>query len=89
MSASGSRKAPDRVVPCLRASHPSIPSDSANRPPNTKVNQLAPHSMMSTMRTGVARRRSTVIPLAGVSTAEGPKVVVRPKGTPGPTRWRD
>ena len=75
LSASGSRKAPDRVVPCLRASHPSMPSDRARSPPNTKVNQLAPHSMIRAMTTGVASRRSTVMPLAGVSRADGPKVV--------------
>ena len=80
LSARGSRKAPERVVPCLRATQPSIPSDRARRPPNTKVNQLAPHSMIMTMSTGVASRRSTVMPLAGVSSAEGPKVVARTAG---------
>ena len=83
LSASGSRKAPDRVVPCLRASHPSMPSDRASRPPKTKVNQLAPHSMIRAMTTGVANRRSTVIPLAGVSRAEGPKVLARATDAPG------
>ena len=61
-----------------RASQPSTPSDMASSPPKTKVNQLAPHSMIRAMTTGVASRRSTVIPLAGVSSADGPNVVERP-----------
>ena len=82
LSANGSRKAPDRVVPCLRASQPSIPSDMASSPPKTNVNQLAPHSMMRAMSTGVANSRITVIPLAGVRRADGPNVVVRATGAP-------
>jgi hypothetical protein len=40
----------------------------------TTVTQLAPHNMIKATSNGVARRRRTVMPLAGVSKAEGPKV---------------
>ena len=55
--------------PCLRASQPSIPSDIASNPPNTKVDQLAPHSMIGRSRTRVASSRSAVMPLAEMRSA--------------------
>src|ERR1035441_2869347 len=84
LSPGGSRKAPERVVPCFRASQPSMPSDAASRPPRTNVVQLAPHSTIRAMTTGVANSRSTVIALAGVSIAEGPNVVAWDAVPPGP-----
>jgi hypothetical protein len=40
----------------------------------TMVTQLAPHNMIKATSKGVAKRRRTVMPLAGVSRAEGPNV---------------
>ena len=74
LSASGSRNAPDRVAPWRRATQPSIPSVTDKTPQITIVTQLAPHKMIKAMSKGVARRRSTVMPLAGVINAEGPNV---------------
>ncbi len=74
LSANGSRKAPDRVAPCFRAIHPSTPSDMAMTPPSEKAAQLAPHKRMMATKKGVTIRRSAVIPLAGVSSADGPNV---------------
>ena len=39
--------------------------------------QLAPHNMIRAMTTGVASSRRRVMALAGVSRADGPKVVAR------------
>src|SRR5665647_1170039 len=77
LSASGSRNAPDRVVPCRRATQPSIPSVKESAPHTTKLTQLAPLIMMRAISSGVASKRNAVMPLAGVNRAEGPKVEAR------------
>ena len=77
LSASGSRKAPTGSCPaCGPASRRCRRTWPAGRRTRT-VSQLAPHSMIMTMTTGVARSRTTVMALAGVSRADGPKVVPR------------
>src|ERR1035437_9609812 len=77
LSASGSRNAPDRVVPCRRATQPSIPSVKERAPHTTKLTQSAPLTMMRAISSGVASKRNPVMPLAGVNKAEGPKVELR------------
>src|SRR5579862_2167595 len=74
LSASGSRKAPDLVVPCRRASQPSIPSLKATTVPTAHVAHVAPWSMIIPTKIGVAARRPTVTALAGVARAEGPYI---------------
>src|SRR5205823_4078757 len=72
LSASGSRNAPDRVLPWRLASHPSSPSvqEITNQKPT--VGQFAPCEAIITMRTGMANTRASVTALAGVSSADGP-----------------
>ena len=72
LSASGSRNAPDRVVPWRRAIHPSMPSVPASTIQRTKVVHDAPSSAMRANRTGETSRRVTVTKLAGVRRADGP-----------------
>ncbi len=72
LSASGSRKAPERVVPCLRARWPSMPSLNASTVQNDTAAHEVGSSTIMTSSTGVSTRRSTVIMLAGVSSAPGP-----------------
>ena len=72
MSASGSRNAPERVVPCP-AGEPAVdPVGPATSAPTATVHQLAPRLAISAMKSGVARSRATVSALAGVASAEGP-----------------
>src|SRR5579884_1414936 len=78
LSASGSRKAPERVAPCFRAIQPSNPSDSAIAAPSEKAAQLAPQRRMRATKTGVPASLTAVTALAGVSRAEGPNVCTRP-----------
>src|SRR6478735_1382018 len=72
LSASGSRNAPDRVVPSRRASQPSSPSVVVSTNQSETVSQLEPWSMIS-RSVGTARtRRAIVTMLAGVAMASSP-----------------
>src|SRR5205085_3155237 len=72
LSASGSRKAPERVAPWRRASHPSARSLTAR----TNQSPSACHSVsvprIRRMTIGRATTRAMVIALAGVASAVGP-----------------
>src|SRR3954463_13229259 len=72
LSASGSRKAPDRVVPWRRASQPSTPSVHDRTNQNATAGQVAPSRTIIAIRTGVMNTRVSVRALAGVASAEGP-----------------
>src|SRR3954471_17917752 len=72
LSASGSRKAPDLVVPWRRASHPSTPSVHDSRNQNVTVDHDAPWVAIMAISTGKASTRVSVMALAGVSRADGP-----------------
>ena len=72
LSASGSRKAPERVVPCRRAIQPSTPSVAASATQRVNVVQLAPWSAIRPKRMGDTSSRVTVTKLAGVRRADGP-----------------
>src|SRR3954468_3276666 len=74
LSASGSRNAPDRVVPWRRANHPSSPSVVDSRNQKTTAGQDAPPRATMAMSTGVATTRPRLTALAGVARADGPKV---------------
>src|SRR3954468_20966735 len=74
LSASGSRNAPDRVVPWRRANHPSSPSVVDSRNQNTTAGHEAPPRATMAMSTGVATTRPRLTALAGVARADGPKV---------------
>src|SRR3954452_8716720 len=72
LSASGSRNAPERVVPSRRASQPSSPSVGVSRNHNDTVSQLEPWSTMRSS-VGTARiNRAMVTRLAGVAMASSP-----------------
>ncbi len=72
LSASGSRNAPERVVPSRRASQPSRPSVVVSTNQSETVSQLEPWSMIS-RSVGTARtRRAIVTMLAGVAMASSP-----------------
>jgi hypothetical protein len=72
LSASGSRNAPERVVPSRRASQPSRPSVVVSTNQSDTVSQLEPWSMISSS-VGTARtRRAMVTRLAGVAMASSP-----------------
>ena len=80
LSASGSRKAPDRVVPSRRASQPSSPSVLARMIQPTVARQETP-SVAITCRSGIVRaKRRAVTKLAGVSSALGPNREMRETG---------
>src|SRR5260370_18385837 len=84
LSASGSRKAPDRVVPIRRAIYPSTPSVAATTNHTATVVQDPPIAATSPMRIGVAASRAMVTALAGVASADGPNVESRRRpGVPG------
>jgi len=76
LSASGSRKAPDRVVPSRRANQPSMPSviHSTSQPVNV-AQESAPRSLPRiSISTGIVNSsRAIVIAFAGVRIASGPK----------------
>ncbi len=72
LSASGSRKAPDRVVPWRRAIQPSTPSVAARNTQRANVDHDAPSREISAKSTGDTRRRVTVTAFAGVRRADGP-----------------
>src|SRR3954468_15726290 len=74
LSASGSRNAPDRVVPWRRANHPSSPSVVDSRNQKTTAGHDAPPRATMAMSTGVAKTRPRLTALAGVARADGPKV---------------
>src|SRR6202023_1737752 len=73
LSASGSRKAPDLVVPSRRASHPSRPSVHASTVHIAKVDHDAPTCTTSTSVGTARNNRIAVTALAGVAIAPGPK----------------
>src|SRR5688572_14181320 len=72
LSANGSRNAPERVVPCLRASHPSNPSVSAITKPSANAGHDGPRSTTTASQTGVSSSRARVSAFAGVASAPGP-----------------
>src|SRR4051794_3388661 len=74
LSASGSRNAPDRVVPWRRANHPSSPSVVDSRNQKTTAGHEAPPRATMAMSTGVATTRPRLTALEGVARADGPKV---------------
>src|SRR3954447_15479505 len=74
LSASGSRNAPERVVPWRRANHPSSPSVVDSRNQKTTAGHEGPPRATMAMSTGVARTRPRLTALAGVARADGPKV---------------
>src|SRR5438270_11893525 len=77
LSARGSRKAPELVLPWRRATHPSRASLPATAIHTRRVDQAAPRSTMRTMTTGASSSRAAVNALAGVARAEGPNDSVR------------
>src|SRR5207248_94587 len=81
LSASGSRNAPELVLPWRRATHPSRASLPATAIQTRRVDQAAPRSTMRTMTTVASNRRAAVSALAGVASAEGPKDPAR-RGRP-------
>ena len=72
LSASGSRKAPERVVPWRRAIQPSMPSVLARMVHRTKTSHDACWVLIIENSSGETSRRMTVTKLAGVASAEGP-----------------
>ena len=73
LSASGSRKAPERVVPCRRAIQPSMPSVLASA--TQRVNDGPRRALVARSwpkRSGETSSRATVTKLAGVARADGP-----------------
>src|SRR5438067_9008818 len=90
LSANGSRKAPELVLPWRRATHPSRASLPATAIHTSNVDQAAPRSTINTITTGASSNRAAVKALAGVARAEGPNdparrgpsddVVTRPRG---------
>ncbi len=72
LSASGSRNAPERVVPSRRASQPSSPSVAVSTNHSDTVSQLEPWSMMSSSVGTVSTMRAIVTMLAGVAMASSP-----------------
>src|SRR5437870_2089815 len=95
LSASGSRKAPDRVVPWRRASQPSTPSVHESTNQNPTAGHEAPPPAIIVTRIGMATTRAIVMALAGVAKALGPKpvwaegadevdIAVRPPPLPDP-----
>src|SRR5947209_11540756 len=72
LSASGSRKAPELVLPWRRATHPSRASLPATAIHTSSVDHAAPRSTMRTKTTGASSSRAAVRALAGVASAEGP-----------------
>src|SRR5207248_3146793 len=77
LSASGSRKAPELVLPWRRATHPSRASLPATAIHTSSVDHAAPRSTMRTMTTGASNSRAAVSALAGVASADGPNDPVR------------
>src|SRR5437763_12979147 len=77
LSARGSRKAPELVLPCRRATQPSRASLPATAIQMARVSQAAPRSTISTITTGASRSRAAVRALAGVASAEGPNEPAR------------
>src|SRR5581483_4300333 len=73
LSASGSRKAPERVVPSRRASQPSRPSVQARMIQPAVADHDTPSTAMSRSSGIVRAKRATVTRLAGVRRALGPK----------------
>ena len=72
LSASGSRKAPARVVPWRRAIQPSTPSVLASTIQSSERGPAsAPSSVIMTNSSGETSRRMTVTALAGVARADG------------------
>src|SRR5215217_2139543 len=71
LSASGSRKAPERVVPRRRAMKPSTPSDTHSRNHTTHAGQLPFWPSIRPNITGAIRTRVTVTVLAIVMMALG------------------
>src|SRR5487761_2155296 len=73
LSASGSRNAPELVVPSRRARCPSSPSELASA---IQINQshqdLGPMTAIPKANAGAAQSRRIVNALAGVAIAEGP-----------------
>src|SRR4029453_16384518 len=72
LSASGSRKAPDRVVPMRRASQPSTPSVAARTDQMAAVPYAGPEAMINPHSNGARTKRVVVTALAGGARAEGP-----------------
>src|SRR4051794_23135489 len=72
LSASGSRKAPERVLPWRRAIRPSTASLAATTVHAPSVTHDAGSWRMRTTITGARRRRAAVRALAGVARADGP-----------------
>src|SRR3954452_9525009 len=72
LSASGSRNAPERVVPSRRASQPSRPSVVVSTNHSDTVSQLEPWSMISRSVGTASTRRAIVTMLAGVMLASSP-----------------
>src|SRR5438874_9127838 len=82
LSANGSRKAPELVLPWRRATQPSRASLPATAIQTPSVDHDAGRSMIRRITTGASRRRAAVRALAGVARAEGPKDPGRPVRPP-------
>src|SRR5439155_8842431 len=72
LSASGSRNAPDRVVPWRRARKPSTPSVRATAAHSAVAGYDGPVATMTARSNGVTASRPIVTALAGVASAVGP-----------------
>src|SRR5437764_9311136 len=93
LSASGSRNAPELVLPWRRATHPSRASLPATAIQTPSVDHDVGRSTMRRIITGANRRRAAVRALAGVASADGPNDPAR-RGPPTedvviPPRRRD
>ena len=83
LSASGSRKAPERVAPWRRASQPSARSLTASTNHRASAGHSVSVPTMSRTTTGRATTRARVMALAGVARADGPKEDVDIAARPG------